>query len=122
MISFSQCIDHLCREYKLLRWKDKFEINCGDFECYGAKLESHGKFEVGKSFRKEFLGVYFRKNLEVRRTTWKIIVVLQINIEDCCRNLTSDLLWEAFLTSSPLPLRFAFLLFSSDHCFTLLYY
>lgn len=119
MISFSQCIEHLHREYKLLRWKDKFEINCGDFECCGVKLESHGKFEAEKSFRKEFLGVYFRKNLGVRRITWKMIAVLQINIEDCCRNLTSDLLWEA---SSPLPLRFAFPLFSSDHCFTLLFY
>lgn len=43
MISFSQCIEHLHREYKLLRWKDTFEINCGDFECYGVKLENHGK-------------------------------------------------------------------------------
>lgn len=37
----------------------------------------------------------------------KIFAVLLINIKDCSKNLISDTLWEALLTLSPFPLRFA---------------
>lgn len=64
--------------------------------------DSRQESPLGKLFRRQF-----RKNLGLRRISLKIFVVLLINIKDCFKNLTSDTLWEAFLTSSPLPLRFA---------------